>query len=143
MKLMRSHCSALIKLVVKENKIKDIMIGHSTWDDYSEMLRIYKYYEMELTGDSEVKNGLQKSQVMFSSYPGCLSSTDDWYIINSRFIVTETTLEVLQETIYKSILDIKHYIPDFMRVLQANRMATSAVSWVFWLSYYNTGTYNS
>lgn len=35
------------------------MIGHSTWDDYSEMLRIYKYYDFELTGEGEVKNSLQ------------------------------------------------------------------------------------
>jgi len=25
----------------------------------------------------------------------------------------------------------------------ANKMATDGLSWVFWLSYYNTGTYNS
>jgi len=41
------------------------------------------------------------------------------------------------------MLDIKHYVPDFMRVMLANRMATNGLSWVFWLSYYNTGTYNS
>lgn len=80
---------------------------------------------------------------MFSSYPGCLSSTDDWYIIDKRFIITETTLEVLQEMIYKDILSTKDYVPDFMRVMQANRMAISGISWVFWISYYNTGTYNS
>lgn len=57
--------------------------------------------------------------------------------------MTETTLEVMQEGLYKSILEAKHYVPDFMRVLIANRMARGALDWVFWLSYYNTGTYNS
>lgn len=49
----------------------------------------------------------------------------------------------MQEGLYKSILEAKHYVPDFMRVLIANRMARGALDWVFWLSYYNTGTYNS
>jgi hypothetical protein len=49
----------------------------------------------------------------------------------------------MQESLYKDILEVKQYVPDFMRVLQANRMAQSGLSWVFWLSYYNTGTYNS
>ncbi len=93
------------------------MIGHSTWDDYSEMLRIYKYYDMELIGEGEVKNGLEAQNLIFSSYPGCLSSTDDWYIIKKRFVVTETTLEVLQEMIYKQMLSTTNYVPDFMRVM--------------------------
>jgi len=118
------------------------MVGHSTWDDYSEMLRVYKYYEIEMLGEG-VPHGLGNKRISFSSYPGCLSSTDDWYIINDKFIITETTLEVMQENLYRYILDIKHYVPDFMRVMLANRMATNGLSWVFWLSYYNTGTYNS
>lgn len=79
----------------------------------------------------------------FSSYPGCLSSTDDWYTINGQLVVTETTLEVMQEGLYRNIVEAKHYVPDFMRVLGANRMARDTLGWVFWLSYYNTGTYNS
>ena len=40
-----SHCSALIKLLKDENHhIKDVLISHSTWDSYSEMLRIYKKF---------------------------------------------------------------------------------------------------
>jgi len=58
------------------------------------MLRIYKYYELGMLGDGEY-GGLKNSKVTFSSYPGCLSSTDDWYIINGKYVVTETTLEVM------------------------------------------------
>ncbi len=102
------------------------MIGHATWDDYSEMLRAYKHYEFEILGPSDTQgrtHGLARQEVTFSSYPGCLSSTDDWYIVNGEFVVTETTLEVMQESVYRDILEVKQYVPDFMRVLQANRMA--------------------
>jgi hypothetical protein len=44
-KMIHSHCSAFIK-VLKDEKgnYKDLVVAHNTWDDYSEMLRIYKQY---------------------------------------------------------------------------------------------------
>jgi len=43
-KLMsRSHCSAFIKILRGEDmQIKDVLLSHSTWDDYSAMIRIFK-----------------------------------------------------------------------------------------------------
>ena len=35
--------------------------------------------------------------VSFPSYPGVISSTDDYYVINKKFVVMETTLEILNE----------------------------------------------
>lgn len=40
---IESKCSAFIKLLREKNgKIKDILVSHSTWEHYSEMLRVYK-----------------------------------------------------------------------------------------------------
>ena len=40
---IESHCSAFIKIIKdNNNKIQDVLVSHSTWDHYSEMLRIYK-----------------------------------------------------------------------------------------------------
>lgn len=49
--MIKSHCSAFLK-VIKDNKgnYKDLIVAHSTWDDYAEMLRIYKHYDFELEG---------------------------------------------------------------------------------------------
>jgi len=66
-----SHCTAVVKLVKdpKTNLIKDLYVGHSTWDDYREMIRIYKEYDFNIND--------KHSKVQFSSYGGTIYSTDD------------------------------------------------------------------
>jgi len=140
-KLSHSHCSALVKLIRDEDhKIKDVFIGHTTWDDYSAMLRIFKNYEFEFLGSESV---LRPHTLEFPSYPGIISSTDDYYIINTKFVVMETTLEILDERVQSKILTADEYVPDFFRLLAANRLATSGKNWIHWLGYVNSGTYNS
>jgi hypothetical protein len=55
----------------------------------------------------------------------------------------ETTLEILNERIYKNVLRSDKFIPDYMRIILSNRLATSTSSWVNWLKFVNSGTYNS
>jgi hypothetical protein len=124
----------------KKHEIEDVLIGHTTWDDYIEMLRIYKYYEFEFLGENSALPG---HTVSFPSYPGVISSTDDYYVINKKLVVMETTLEILNENVYDKILKADEYIPDFFRLLTANRLAVSGKTWVNWLKYINSGTYNS
>lgn len=139
-KLADAHCSALIKVIKDEDEnIKDILIGHTTWDDYSEMLRIYKTYNFELFNNEE----LRAITMTFSSYPGTISSTDDFYQINNELVVMETTIEILNENMYSYVAKEDKYIPDYMRVVISNRLARNAPEWTRWLKYVNTGTYNS
>lgn len=50
-----SHCTIILKLLRDSDKnIKDLYIGHSTWDDYNEMIRIYKSYNFTIK-DKSVK----------------------------------------------------------------------------------------
>lgn len=105
------------------------------------MLRIYKHYDFELLGPGNVILG--PHVLNFPSYPGVISSTDDYYIINQKMVVMETTLEILNEDVYDQVLPADEYIPDFFRLLIANRLATGAKNWVHWLGFINSGTYNS
>ncbi len=73
-------------------EITDLLVAHSTWDEYSNMMRIFKQYDFELL------NKNKRKVVTFSSYPGCISSQDDFYNINSNLLVMETSLEVLVES---------------------------------------------
>lgn len=79
-KLTDTHCSALVKLVKDEDgNIEDLFVSHTTWDDYSEMIRIFKVYDFKFYNNNELRAVHQT----FSSYAGTLSSTDDFYVINS------------------------------------------------------------
>lgn len=130
----------MIKTLKDQNgNYNDLLVGHTTWDDYSEMLRSYKVYDFEFFNNQDLKS----VKMTFSSYPGTISSTDDFYVMNGSLVVTETTLEILNENAYSLVAREDKYIPDYMRIIISNRMSNSASEWVKWLKFVNTGTYNS
>jgi hypothetical protein len=131
------HCSALIK-VTEGNK--DLMIGHTTWDDYSRMTRIYKFYNFPFEGASAMA-----SKISFSSYPGVISSTDDYYVMDSGLSVTDTSLEILNPFVWDKVEDFpsKPHIPNFVHIMICNRLAKSGAHWTRLMSSVNSGTYAS
>eukprot|EP01015_Nassula_variabilis_P019627 TRINITY_DN332_c0_g1_i2.p1 TRINITY_DN332_c0_g1~~TRINITY_DN332_c0_g1_i2.p1 ORF type:complete len:642 (+),score=76.63 TRINITY_DN332_c0_g1_i2:66-1991(+) len=136
--LRKSHCSVIVKLVRGEDgKIQDLIAAHNTWDDFSKMIRIYKQYEFVWGDNGEV------SDIVFSSYAGCISSTDEFYEVNGKFFLTETTLNVLDESIYNIATKTSLKMLDCMRGMAANRLAKDAKDWVKWFSKGYTGRYSS
>jgi len=131
------RCSALVR--VADGNI-DLLVGHATWDDYSKMTRIYKYYNFGLSGAETAS-----TKVSMSSYPGVVSSTDDFYILSSGLTVMETSLEILDSTVWDNVLTFpaNPHIPNFIHLMVTNRMAKSAAQWARLYSLVNTGTYTS
>jgi hypothetical protein len=132
----RAHygrCSALVRLT--ENN-SDIFVGHTTFSDYSEMNRIFKFYDLPLEGGAS-------RRMSFSSYPGVIGSTDDYYIMDTGVVVTETTVSMMSDEAFDNLDDNGTYIPDYMRIMIANRLARTATEWVDYMKSTATGTYNS
>lgn len=71
------RCSALIKSVGSE-----LFFGHATMENYLEMNRVIKSYEGP------------KGAVIMSSYPGAISSTDDFVLTSKGLAVMETSLSI-------------------------------------------------
>jgi hypothetical protein len=90
---------------------------------YSHLLIFSFSYKFEL----DIKGTLEQSELTFSSYPGCLSSTDDFFLSNHKLLVMETTLEVIDIKLYKNVKSAQDYIPNFTRVISATRFAKTAV----------------
>jgi len=118
------HCSAFVR-VTEGNA--DMLVGHSTWTDYSEMTRIFKYYDFKLPGA-----GTAGDLLAFSSYPGAINSMDDFYMMSSGMVVMDTSLELLNPVLYDKVLDfpLTPHVPTFIHIMVCNRLAKTASHWV-------------
>lgn len=91
-----SRCSALVKRVASNG---ELLVAHATWATYAEMLRVYKHVRTHYrSAATYMKNSARtgaatsgEQRQSFSSYPGFISSTDDFFIL-SRFGVDDVWL---------------------------------------------------
>lgn len=123
------HCTGFARLM---DDNQEMFFGHTTWEPFSEMTRIWKVYDFPLQGSTTRK-------ISFSSYPGCVSSTDDYYLMDSGLAITETTLNIPKQQRYSPA----GTMPDFMRIMCANRVANNAQDWANSMTETATGTYSS
>jgi len=77
----------------------------------------------------------------FSSYPGCLSSIDDWYVMDSGLAVVETTNDIYNKTLYSRLSP--ETLLSWQRVRIANALGSTAKQWTEIFAEYNSGTYNN
>lgn len=133
----RGRCSALVSLA---SESKDVLVGHTTWSDYSKMTRLFKYYHIPLPDSFTTA-----SVIGMSSYPGCVSSTDDFYFMDNGLVVMDTSLEILNAQLYDRVAEfpVTSHLPTFMKVMVSNRMAKTASHWAVLFSGTNTGTGNA
>jgi hypothetical protein len=85
-KLEGEHCSVLVKPSANGAKL---LAGHVTWSSLNTMLRVYKTYDFP------------DGKVQFSSFPGLPMSGDDWFITGNELMVTETTNEIFNMSLYQ------------------------------------------
>jgi hypothetical protein len=123
------HCTGVVHLADGNS---ELYFGHTTWESFSEMTRMWKVYDFPL-------QGVAAKKISFSSYPGCISSTDDYYLMDSGLAITETTLSIPRKQNYPS----SQSVPDFIRIMAANRLSSSADEWVRSMVDSATGTYSS
>jgi len=127
-----SHCSVLFKVLPD---FSNLFFGHNTWYSYSSMSRIYKEYRYKL--DLQDKPNV----VLFSGYPGTLSSIDDFFITDKKLVVTETTNQVFREELFDSLTPKS--LLSWERSMIANLIANNSEEWAKIFSKYNSGTYNN
>jgi len=132
--VMNSHCSALIKILPD---FSDIFFGQTTWMNYNMMNRVYKVITMKYNASRSTN----AKTVSMSSYGGAISSQDDFHLMDNGMVTIETSLEVLNMSLYE------YTQPESLlygyRIMTANRMATSAQEWTTIFGRYNSGTYNN
>jgi hypothetical protein len=128
-----NHCSVLVKY---SEETQELYHAHTTWGDYINMLRVFKHYTFLFNHPSTISK-----KVSFSSYPGCIASGDDYFITDTGLIVTETTNQVFNMSLYQYVqIDTVFY---WLRAVVANRMSNNGSTWVQTFGKYNSGTYNN
>eukprot|EP00775_Hariotina_reticulata_P010288 gene10288-10447_t len=130
---MRGRCSVLIKVTPD---LSDLLVAHTTWYTYTGMSRIFKHYNFQLNGQ-QWKSRLTS----MSSYPGMISSMDDFYVLDSHLIVTETSNSVLDAKLWSQV--VPQAALSWQRVLAANWLSSSGQDWAHWIQQHNSGTYNN
>jgi len=97
------------------------------------MTRIWKTYNFSLAAGNGVS--------AFSSYPGMLSSLDDFYLLGRGMAVLQTSNPVLDLSLYDRISE--HSVPTWMRTRVANVLGATGPHWARAFSRKNSGTYNN
>ncbi|KAK7480063.1 hypothetical protein BaRGS_00028700 [Batillaria attramentaria] len=135
------HCSAIVKVLQGNGGVKDVLTAHDTWSSYNTMLRILKYYDFYLRQRPTASSPALGSSWAFSSYPGTMVSTDDFYVLSSAMVTMETTNPIFNNELYKQIRP--QSVLESVRVTVANRLADHGDTWCQAFASNNSGTYNN
>jgi len=114
----------------------ELFAAHTTWGDYSEMVRAFKHVQMRLAHPSVAAQAWS-----YSSYPGFVYSSDDFYLLDSGLVVLETTINILNERLYDQC-DPGSTVMAWVRNMVANRVARTGEEWTRVYGRHNSGTYN-
>ena len=103
------------------------------------MLKRYSLHYRTVTGGAEKVPG---HTVTMSSFAGTILSTDDFLTINTGLVTTETTISLYNSSLFQT-LDPASQLFESVRVMTANRLATTGEEWTEIMARNNGGTYNN
>ncbi|XP_020290295.1 putative phospholipase B-like lamina ancestor [Pseudomyrmex gracilis] len=132
-----SHCDhtkgmIILKSLTREGLDPLIAIGHTTAAPYAKMLRLLKKYTFAYHTLPKKAAPVPGRTVVMSSYPGALSSQDEFYLIvrdNRELIVAGTVTAVAANRSLWNSTNAKDQVMSPVRVMAANRLATDGRSW--------------
>jgi len=118
-----------------------IAIGHTTAAPYAKMLRLLKKYTFgyHVLPISKTSAPVPSSSIIMSSYPGALSSHDEFYLMqgeNRELIIAGTPLTVTNRSLW-NFMNAKDQVMSSARVMAANRLAMDGRSWSHSMSLQN------
>jgi hypothetical protein len=129
-----THCTSLYKVT---DDLQEIFFGHTAWYNFNTMIRVFKHLTLNYNDPMTVSR-----TISYSSYPGMLSSFDDFYLTDTGINAIETSVEVFNLTMYEGNINPQSVLY-WTRVMISTRSATSAPNWASTMAKYNSGTYNN
>lgn len=131
--LRRSHCTVAVRFLPD---MSDLLTAHTTWSSYTCMNRVFKAY----TFPDPLEQG-KNLTIQLSSYPGSVSSTDDFFQVSSGLVVSETTNDVFNNSLYDSVTP--RSLLSWTRAVAACVLSRSGPRWADMFGWFNSGTYSN
>lgn len=123
--------SMLLKVQPVDGTV-EFLFGHSTAGSYSTMIRILKKYRFQYhTSADEKSHKVPVTDIVFTGYPGIISSLDDFYMISGdhvRITIGGVEMKYKNETLWR-VLDLENSIFLSARLMTANRLCHSGKTW--------------
>lgn len=128
----RAEGMIFLKSLLREGRPL-IAIGHNTAAPYAKMLRLLKKYTFGYHMLPNSKNVAQVPgrSIVMSSYPGALSSHDEFYLIqgqNRELIIAGTPL-ITADHGWLNLTNARDQVMSPARIMATNRLATDGHSW--------------
>jgi len=113
--------SAIVKRIGPRFHLEDLLVGHVTWGEYSQMMRMTKHYELYF--------GSLVHKLAMTSYPGCISSTDDYFFTDRKMMFVSTSLWLPPDGPHAKPPQTVEGLPNFLRATIATRVSTHPRVW--------------
>lgn len=126
------HCSGYVHVTPE---LDNIFFSHSTWWSYYCTNRVFKHYIFNL----DIK--YPTIHLSMSSFPGALSSTDDYYQMDSGLVTMETTNSLYNEALLRLLKPQSLFT--WQRARIANALSSDSKQWIEFFTKFNSGTYNN
>lgn len=120
-----------LKSLPREGLEPLIAIGHNTIAPYTKMLRLLKKYTFGYHVLPKTSAPVPGRSIIMSSYPGALSSHDEFYLIqgqNHELIVAGAPWIVAKRSLW-NFINTKDQVMSSIRVMTANRLKTNGQHW--------------
>mmetsp|Transcript_147069 Transcript_147069/g.256631 ORF Transcript_147069/g.256631 Transcript_147069/m.256631 type:complete len:662 (+) Transcript_147069:102-2087(+) len=117
----KPHGAALVRRIGAQGTVTDIVVAHSAFGNYGEMHRVHKSYGFHWTN-------LVPNMTM-TSYPGCISSTDDFFMTDRGLLLMSTNMGVPKTGKFSKPRLSNEGLPSFVRSLISTRLAILPRSW--------------
>ncbi|XP_029665178.1 putative phospholipase B-like lamina ancestor [Formica exsecta] len=130
----RSNCTKgmiFLKSLPREGLEPLIAIGHTTIAPYVKMLRLLKKYTFGYHVLPKTSAPVPGRSIIMSSYPGALSSHDEFYLIrgqNHELIVAGTPWTIAKRSLW-NFTNTKNQVMSSVKVMTANRLKTDGQHW--------------
>ncbi|XP_011700719.1 PREDICTED: putative phospholipase B-like lamina ancestor [Wasmannia auropunctata] len=125
-----------LKNLPREGQNPLVAIGHTTAAPYAKMLRLLKkytfgYHVLPISKTRPTSTSVPSRSIIMSSYPGALSSHDEFYLTqgeNHELIIAGTPLTMTNRSLW-NFMNAKDQVMSSAGVMAANRLAINGESW--------------